>query len=737
MLPGCTWFQENTGSMKHMRIGDSPTKTDIHRTRSWASAILALAATALTGTLWWVGWLPAVDRVSGDVLLRTTSSRTPSDVPVAAILIDDAAVEDFGPLPWPRDRLARVVEAVQTAGAKAIAIDLLLAEPGDLEGDATLARALAASPVALAAALDTDGDWLLPLVEFGGSDAAAHSYGEVGPDGVIRTIAATKQTDSLSLPALSLAAAQLMRSEISIAPGTELRPEFRPAPQDVAVYGATTALDGFLPKTEITDRLILIGVSATGAGDQFVVPTGPRHAPVPGILAHASAAASILEGRLLRRLGLIWSLAAALALAFGVQVLRDRRGAFDLVSFGILITGVGAVAIIALRMGFVLVPVAALIVTMVISALLREAVESHLAHRETGRLLHTILVHSDAPSTGPVPRTARARLNAIKQVQLQVLSEDATRRALLAGMTEGVVLWNAAGDVLEANPAARRLWGHIPAMEDLAGDGGIVEGSVIQHHRAPHELAVVVTKLGSNRLAIIRDVTAERTLELRRRDMQRLVSHELKTPLASIAGFGETLERYELSGAELANVASMIRGEAGRLQDMVTVFLDLERLGGGHWDNEAAPVDLGGLVAARLGILEAAAHARDLEISSSIAAGCRIRGVPALLDRVIDNLIGNAIKFSKPGTTIDVSLRPDTDRIVLTVSDHGPGIPRDSLEQIFDRFYRVPGTDGPGAGLGLALVKEVVDWHGGCMTIESEPGVGSAFTVRLPSLEED
>ncbi len=698
---------------------------------------LALAATAISGALWWVGWLPAIDRVSGDVLLRTSPSRSSSDVPVAAVLIDDAAIERFGPLPWPRDRLASVVNAVWTAGANALAIDLLLAEPWDLEGDTELAQALAERPVALAAALDTDGDWLLPLAKFGGLDEAAHAYGEVGPDGVIRTIAATKQADGLSLPALSLAAARLMRPGLAIAPGSELRPEFRPSPQDLTVYGATAAIEGSLPTTGITGRLILIGVSATGAGDQFVVPTGPGHAPVPGVLAHASAAASILEGRLLRRLGLIWSLASALALAFGVQMLRDRRGAFDLISFGLLIAGVGAVAIIALRSGLVLIPVAALIVTMVISALLREAIESHLAHRETGRLLQTMLAQFEADSTELVPRTARARLDAIKQVQLRVLSEDATRRALLAGMTEGVVLWNAVGTVLEANPAARRLWGHIPTMEELAGSNGFVEGESTQHHRGPLELAVVVTDLDSNRLAIIRDVTAERTLEQRRRDMQQLVSHELKTPLASIAGFGETLERYKLSGEELSKVASMIRGEAGRLQDMVTVFLDLERLGGGHWDDETAPVDLGALVAARLEVLEAAARARDLEITSSISAGRRISGVPALLDRVVDNLIGNAIKYSKPGGGIDVSVRPDSDRIVMTVSDHGAGIPRESLERIFDRFYRVPGTDGPGAGLGLALVKEVVDWHGGCMTIESEPGVGSAFTVRLPSLEED
>ena len=723
--------------MNHMRNDHHPPDSPEHRSRRWTSTALALSATVVTGLLWIIGWMPAMDRVSGDVLLRTSSLRARIEAPVAAVLIDDAAIASYGPLPWPRERLARVVAAVREAGAYAIAVDLILAEPGATDDDLALAHAATAGPITFAAAIDSDGTWLLPLPRFGGSLAAAHAYGEVGPDGVVRTIAATKQANGLSLPALSLAAARLLRPGIAVAAGTEMRLGFRPAPQDLPAFSAAAALEGKLPAASVSDRLVFIGISATGAGDQFVVPTGPRHAPVPGVLAHASAAASILEGLLLHRLGLLWSLTAALVLAFGVQLLRDRRGAFDLVRFSLLIAGVGVVAVLALRDALVLVPVAALIVTMVISALLRESVESRLAHRETGRLLQAMLAHSDASPPGPAPRTARSRLDAIKTVQRRVLAEDATRKALLAGMTEGVVLWGPDGDVLESNPTAQRLWGHVPTMEEVTGGSGMADGGTGPHRRGQYELSVVVTELAANRLAIIRDVTAERTLERRRRDMQRLVSHELKTPLASIAGFGETLERYQLSKDELTRVAGMIRGEAGRLQDMVTVFLDLERLGAGHWDGEAGRVDLAALVKARIEILEAAAGTRGLSIATSIESGSGVVGVPALLDRVVDNLVGNAIKYSKSGQGIEVVVRPEGERTIVTVRDHGPGIPDESLARIFDRFYRVPGTEGSGAGLGLALVKDVVDWHGGCITIESEPGVGSVFKVSLPSSEED
>ena len=369
--------------------------------------------------------------------------------------------------------MARVIQAVQTAGARGTAIDLILADATVPEHDEALGEVLSNGPVALAAAIDRDGKWLLPLSEFGGVRAAAHSYGEVGPDGVVRTIAATKQAHGISLPALSLAAARMQRQNLPIEPGALIRPEFRPAPQDLTVFSATTALNGLLPEAGISGRLVFIGISATGGSDQFVVPTGPRHAPVAGVLAHASAASSILEGRLLRRLGPAWALAAALLLSFGVQLLRDRRGAFDLARFSLLILGVGLVAIFAVRIGLVLVPVTAFIVVMVISALLRETVESRLAHRETGHLLQSMLVHATPPPlAAPVPRTARGRLDALKNVQRRVLAEDTTRRALLAGMNEGVVLWGPDGEVLEANPAAYRLWGHVPSFSEVADDRG-------------------------------------------------------------------------------------------------------------------------------------------------------------------------------------------------------------------------------------------------------------------------
>ncbi len=696
------------------------------------SSILAFATALICGAMWLFGWLPALDRVTGDFLLRSAGNRTGDDQPIAVIVIDDRAIELFGPLPWPRSRLAEIVEQSFAAGALGVAIDLILAEPGDPTEDLALARALSRGSTVLATAFDSTGEWLLPLEPFGGAGVAAHAYGEVGPDGVVRSYSATKQSRGLSLPALPLAAARMLRPDVPITPGATLRPDFNPAPQNLPRLSAASFLNASFQAQDISDRIVFIGISATGASDQFVVPTGPRHTPVAGVLAHASAASSILGGRLLRLAPALWSLLLAFSLAGAVQLLRDRCGSFDLVLFFVLLVGVAGISGAALRWGRIVLPVATLIIAMLISALLREAVESGLASRETGRLLKSLSNHLGSPDDLGNPRSARARLEALQHVQSRILEEDSTRQALLAGMGEGVILWDDQGKVMAANPAVEKLWGHIPSLEEIEKSGD--QAAASRHRR---ELSLNTTELASGHLAIIRDITAERLLERRRGEMQRLVSHELKTPLASISGLGETLERYQLSGEELARVASLIRGEADRLHHMVTVFLDLERLGAGHWEGETGVVDLGALVHGRLEILQAAAAAREIHIDPSIDDRCPTTGVPALLERVIDNLVGNAVKYTHPGDHIEVEVRGEGGLSTLTVRDHGPGIPEQSRDHLFERFYRVPGSQGAGAGLGLSLVKEVVSWHGGCISYEGEPGAGSTFKVCLPGVEED
>ncbi len=142
------------------------------------------------------------------------------------------------------------------------------------------------------------------------------------------------------------------------------------------------------------------------------------------------------------------------------------------------------------------------------------------------------------------------------------------------------------------------------------------------------------------------------------------------------------------------------------------------------------PLDLGRLVAERVGVLAAG---NDRNVHCEAVPGMVVRGDAALLARVLDNLVGNAFKFSPPGSPVRVRVERRGDSAVIHVGDDGPGIPSAERERIFQRFVRgAGGASAPGLGLGLALVAEVVTWHGGTVVVDSVEGVGSTFRVVLP-----
>jgi two-component system sensor histidine kinase SenX3 len=695
--------------------------------------VLTAVATLLTTAVWLGGWLDALDRIAGDTALRWTH-RNHADAPVAVVAIDDRSVAAVGPLPWSRDVLGRLVAAAREAGAVGVAVDLLLTDPSGAPGDAELGASLEAGPSVTAAALDPGGRWLLPHPRFGGLELAAHVHAEIAADGVARAIAATKQADGLSLPAFSLSVARIVDPEIAIRPGVLLRPDFRPAPDRVRRVSVVDLLADQDAGAGLTGRVVLIGVTATGVGDRLIVPTGPGTAPTPGVLVHASAAASMLRGGLVDRPGLGWTVLCILAAAAAPQLIRSRSGSLRPWSLVALMVVIAAVVLTAMQWRHIQLDAPAMAVAVMLSAALREGFESKLAQRESGLLLRSLIRHHQPGARVSVPRSAVARLALLRQLQNIVLERDAARRTLLEGMRDGVVMWDRHGGTRVVNPAAVDLWGGEPRFENLEALALGPDGSTVVE-RSGREVEITVFPVGDGGMALLRDVTAEREVERRRRDMQRLVSHELKTPLASIAGFGETLERYRLDPDEQRRVAALIRQESLRLGEMVATFLDLERLGIENLAHRLVPVDLGELVGQRIEILAETASSRDQTITTEIEHGVAIRGSVELLSRVVDNLVANALKYSEPGSNVTVAVDRDGSDAILEISDEGPGIPEQARDRIFERFYRVPGVEGAGSGLGLAVVDEVVTWHGGCIELDSTVGWGSTFRVRLPARE--
>ncbi len=214
------------------------------------------------------------------------------------------------------------------------------------------------------------------------------------------------------------------------------------------------------------------------------------------------------------------------------------------------------------------------------------------------------------------------------------------------------------------------------------------------------------------------------------------VSHELRSPLALIRGYAELLIGGELGELQpeqkrpVEIIARRTRMLSELVQD-ITLILEAETR-----PIEAVPVRLDELARAAVEDFRVAADQSRLTLKAQIAPDVPpVGGETIYLRRVLDNLIGNAIKFTPPGGAITVRVWPNRHVVLLQVADTGIGIPPDQQERIFERFYQVDGSTKRrygGVGLGLALVKEIVEAHGGAIRVESEVGKGSSFTISLP-----
>lgn len=254
------------------------------------------------------------------------------------------------------------------------------------------------------------------------------------------------------------------------------------------------------------------------------------------------------------------------------------------------------------------------------------------------------------------------------------------------------------------------------ALRDVSGEGGAV--------------------------IVLNDVTDIERLETVRRDFVANVSHELKTPVASIKGFVETL----LDGAmddpsDTRRFLEIVGRQADRLASIIEDLLALSRIeqseGVGNLPLEKACI--GDTFAAVVADCGPRAHERSITLETRCGEDVSAEVNPPLLEQAVINLVDNAIKYSDPGDTVrleaDVEHGKDGSNLLIRVVDDGAGISAEHLPRLFERFYRADKARSRtlgGTGLGLAIVKHIVQAHGGTVAVESTPGVGSVFTIRLP-----
>jgi signal transduction histidine kinase len=238
-------------------------------------------------------------------------------------------------------------------------------------------------------------------------------------------------------------------------------------------------------------------------------------------------------------------------------------------------------------------------------------------------------------------------------------------------------------------------------------------------------------------LLVVVDITERERAASVRRDFVANASHELKTPVSSIIASSEALQLAVQRGdASAVDFARQIESSATQLDRLVADLLDLSRLE--RDEPELEPLSLGHLVREEVERVRPGAEERGIEVTVDVAE-VQVAGSRRDVAIAVRNLLDNAIRYTPSGGKIGAELEKVGDEAVLRISDTGEGIPTRDIERVFERFYRVDSARSRatgGTGLGLAIVKHVVEGHRGSVTVESELGAGSVFTVRLPLRNE-
>ena len=333
---------------------------------------------------------------------------------------------------------------------------------------------------------------------------------------------------------------------------------------------------------------------------------------------------------------------------------------------------------------------------------------------------------------------------------------------LLDSMLDGLVVLDAAGRIALANRAAETLFGFSRQMiggtlleavrhhevaalaARLKTEPAVLDHELLLEGSPPRVLQVNAIALhdasgaGTGAMLVFHDLTRLRELEGARQEFVANVSHELRTPLSLIKSAAETLlDGAKSDPAALDRLLQIIDRHADRLTLLIDDLLLLAKLDSGRQVLHLQPAPLRAAVQEVFDDLVKRAQAREVRLENAMPDGLVAQADPDRLRQVLSNLVDNGIKYGRPGGVLTVSAAALVGgRIEVCVRDDGPGIPREALARVFERFYRVDkarSREQGGTGLGLAIVKHAVLAHGGEVRVESEPGQGAAFFFTLPA----
>lgn len=357
---------------------------------------------------------------------------------------------------------------------------------------------------------------------------------------------------------------------------------------------------------------------------------------------------------------------------------------------------------------------------------------------------------------------------ASRQTEDEALKMNAQRiRTLVNTMPLGLFITDECGLIEAANPAALNLFsceyadlnnrnlGMFFRSQGLAIDFSLQgidwDNAKVQESTArrpdgkefPAQISVCLFSApdAQKLMVMVEDVTAEREIEKMKQEFLSMVTHDLRAPLASIGMFVELIAAgtYRENQEKAMLMARQTSASAKRLINMIDSLLDMDRLEAGHLNLSFDAVSCAEIVDQASQALHALAEMRRITLSPcSIDSNIQVLADKEYIIQVLVNIISNAIKFSPPGKSVDITVESDDSMVTIRVMDEGPGVQQEFQERIFNRFEQARINDHrlkDGSGLGLAIAKAIIEQHGGTIGVESQESRGSTFWFTLKRVQ--
>jgi PAS domain S-box-containing protein len=604
------------------------------------------------------------------------------------------------------------------------------------------------------------------------------------------------QFGSYPIPVLDGAPA-LAATGVTVLRGNEMLINFAGPAGTFTTYSFADVLAGQVPHSAFKDKLVLIGATAESLGDSRVVPfmhfrvehnpNGRREGgqEMPGVEIHANTLHSIRQGIALR----VWpdwlNFLAALGVVLAVACVLERFAGWQQLAWlgGLLIT-ILAGSYFAFSRAYLVPPLAPMLTGFlaVVPLLLNRALTASreldiklaaLLRSQQGFLSNEVarrtdFIHRQLSLT--LPQSLAWKLNAVDELTARVVARMSFVNRTLSSMNEGVLVADLHGRIVYANQEAQQLFGCAETellqarLIEFLGQHGTLETSrlheaVLQAHGGQHtqleltirqshfalSLAPLTTETRAPQtigvVALLADITKRVELDRVKTETLQLVSHELRTPLTSIQGLSDVLRKFPVDAAQTREMLDTIHAEALRLGETINRYLDLTRLESGAQTLRLETVNTAQWLEECARNMAVPAAERHIRIVTELPADLpALRLDKQLMTQAVGNLLSNAIKYSPPATAVTLRASADAQGFSLHVGDEGFGIPPQARERIFEKFYRLARdtqSDIVGTGLGLALVKEIVERHGGQVSFVDNETAGTTFTIRLQTRETE